>query len=187
MQRVLPVDVDGLKKAMRGGESFGFLLFWGHTPRADGRLSDACFSQWWASQFEIEGVTYKTAEHWMMASKARLFEDAEALEQILAADTPAKAKKLGRGVRGFDESRWKKERFEIVTRGSVAKFSSTPELRKYLLGTGNAILVEASPYDRVWGIGLSRDHSDARDPFKWQGSNLLGFALIRARAILLGG
>ena len=183
---MLPLSLDALRTATRRGESFDYLLFYGHKPRPDGRLSDACFSQWWPSPFELEGQVYPTAEHWMMASKARLFRDAEALEKILASDSPAKAKKLGRTVRGFDDARWKEARFELVTRGNVAKFSSGPELRAYLLGTGETILVEASPRDTIWGIGLSASSTSARDPAKWRGSNLLGFALVRTRAVLRG-
>jgi ribA/ribD-fused uncharacterized protein len=183
---VLPLDLESLLKALRRGQSFEYVLFYGHRPREDGRLCDACFSQWWHSPFEIEGTRCATAEHWMMASKARLFGDDEALAEILAADSPAKAKKLGRNVRGFDEARWKAVSSEIVTRGNVAKFSSTPELRAYLLGTGETILVEASPDDRIWGIGLAKDAPGARDPTGWRGTNLLGFALVRAREILRG-
>jgi ribA/ribD-fused uncharacterized protein len=183
---MLPLSVDALRTALRGGDTFEYLLFYGHEPSPDGRLSDSCFSQWWESPFELEGGRYRTAEHWMMAAKARLFGDEEALAKILAADSPAKAKKLGRAVRGFDEGRWKSARFDLVTRGNVAKFSSTPELRNHLLGSAEMILVEASPWDTIWGIGLSTSSPAARDPSRWRGSNLLGFALVRARAILRG-
>src|SRR5207249_1139920 len=109
----------------------------------DGRLSDSCFSQWFGAPFEIDGHTYSTAEHWMMASKARLFGDRDTEAEILAAASPAQAKKLGRKVQGFDDAQWMQARFEIVTRGNIAKFSSTPALRAYLLATGSTILVEA--------------------------------------------
>jgi ribA/ribD-fused uncharacterized protein len=183
---VLPISIDALRRALRQGESFDYLLFYGHAPRPDGKLSETCFSQWWSSPFEVEGQLYPTAEHWMMAAKARLFGDGEMLAEILAAPSPAAAKKLGRKVRGFDDALWKKERFELVTRGNVAKFSSTAELRDYLLGTAETILVEASPRDTIWGIGLSAKSPLARDPSKWRGTNLLGFALVHARAILRG-
>lgn len=181
---MLPLSIDALRSALRRGESFEYLLFYGHTPRPDGKLSDACFSQWWTSPFELEGQLYPTAEHWMMAAKARLFDDPETLAKILLAPSPAAAKKLGRQVRGFDDAVWKKERFELVTRGNVAKFSSTPELRDHLLRTGETILVEASPRDTIWGIGSSAQSPAARDPLKWRGTNLLGFALVQARALL---
>jgi ribA/ribD-fused uncharacterized protein len=158
-----------------------YLFFWGHRPQRDGSIGPGSLSQWWPSPFEIDGVRYATAEHWMMASKARLFGDEEIVPRILAARTPAEAKKLGRLVRGFTEERWAEARFELVTAGNVAKFGQDPALREYLLTTGNRVLVEASPLDRVWGIGLAADDERAADPARWRGLNLLGFALMAAR------
>jgi hypothetical protein len=134
----------------------------------------------------VDGVEYATAEHWMMAGKARLFEDAEAERRVLEAGHPAEAKKAGRLVRGFDEAIWERERFGIVVEGSVHKFSSDDGLRAFLLGTGDRVLVEASPVDRVWGIGLAADDEAASDPQRWKGPNLLGFALMEARARIQG-
>ncbi|MCK6544454.1 NADAR domain-containing protein [Myxococcota bacterium] len=183
---MVPLEVEALRGAVLGGERFEYLLFWGHSARGDGRLSASCFSQWWASPFVVEGCTYRTAEHWMMAEKARLFGDASSCSRIIAAESPSEAKRLGRGVIGFEESRWCAARFDVVTRGNVAKFSSTPALRDYLLGTGDRILVEASPTDTIWGVGLDASSPAARDPLRWRGANLLGFALVRARGILRG-
>jgi ribA/ribD-fused uncharacterized protein len=135
----------------------------------------------------VGGVTYRTAEHWMMAEKARLFGDAEAERAVLAAEHPAEAKKAGRLVRGFTEETWARERFRIVVEGSVHKFAADPALRAYLLGTGTRVLVEASPVDRVWGIGLASDDPAAGDPERWRGLNLLGFALMRARERMVEG
>ncbi|GAA3219506.1 hypothetical protein GCM10010468_43590 [Actinocorallia longicatena] len=139
-------------------------------------------SQWFQRDFEEEGVTYRSAEHYMMAGKARLFGDAATEELVLAAGHPQDAKKLGRGVRPFDGAVWDAERFEIVVRGNVAKFGSDPGLRSYLLGTGERVLVEASPVDRIWGIGLAARDERAARPSRWDGLNLLGFALMEARA-----
>ncbi|MFE1800913.1 NADAR family protein [Streptomyces sp. NPDC059517] len=172
---------EALVSAVRAGAKIKYLHFWGHRPRADGRIGSSCLSQWWPSPFTADGVEYQTAEHWMMARKARLFGDAEAERRALDASNPALAKKAGRLVRGFDESVWERERFDIVVEGSVRKFASDEALRGFLLGTGERVLVEASPVDRVWGIGLSADDARASDPTHWQGPNLLGFALMRAR------
>lgn len=161
-----------------------YLLFWGHRPERDGRIGAGALSQWWPARFTVDGVTYPTAEHWMMAGKARLFGDEEIVPRILKSRTPAEAKKLGRLVRGFDEARWAEARFELVTQGSVAKFGQDEALLAYLLGTGQRVLVEASPLDRVWGIGLAADSELAGDPARWRGLNLLGFALMEARARL---
>ena len=117
----------------------------------------------------------------MMAEKARLFRDEEALARILIAPTPADAKAVGREVRGYNDAAWEAARFPAVVRGNVAKFGQSEELRAFLLGTGERILVEASPRDRVWGIGMGASNPDARDPSRWRGRNLLGFALMAAR------
>ncbi|MFD7585920.1 NADAR family protein [Kitasatospora sp. NPDC059811] len=161
-----------------------WLMFWGHTERKGGGTRRECLSQWWPGQFTVDGVAYASAEHWMMAGKARMFGD-EAIEQrVLAAHTPAEAKKLGRLVRGFDDATWTAGRFELVVEGNVAKFGQDEALRAYLLGTGDRVLVEASPVDRIWGIGLAADDIRAERPDEWRGLNLLGFALMEARARL---
>ncbi len=180
-------DVYALSEAVARGERFDYRFFWKPTASPDGRVTDACFSQWWASEFTVDGVTYTTAEQWMMAGKARLFGDDGTLAEILATHDPATVKKLGRKVRGFDDETWKRHRLDIVTEGNVAKFSQSPALRAHLAATGDAVLVEASPLDRIWGIGLGEESPDARDPRRWKGLNLLGFALMRARARVAGG
>lgn len=180
-------SVEALIRAVRAGARIKYLHFWGHRPRPDGRVSASCLSQWWPSPFVVGGVEYATAEHWMMAAKARLFADAEAERRVLAAAHPAEAKKAGRLVRGFDEAAWQRERLGIVTEGSVHKFAADAGLRDFLLGTGDRVLVEASPVDRVWGIGLAATDAGAEDPERWKGANLLGFALMEARERLLTG
>ncbi|MFJ7074418.1 NADAR family protein [Streptomyces sp. NPDC098781] len=177
---------DVLIQEVRAGARVRYLHFWGHRPRPDGQVSASCLSQWWASPFTVDGVSYATAEHWMMAEKARLFGDPEAERQVLAAGHPSEAKKAGRLVRGFDDAVWKRERFRIVVEGSVHKFAAHADLRGYLLGTGERVLVEASPVDRVWGIGLAARDDGAGDPERWRGENLLGFALMEARERLRG-
>jgi ribA/ribD-fused uncharacterized protein len=176
---------ESLVRAVRSGAGITYLHFWGHRPRPDGRIGVSCLSQWWPSPFVVDDVVYATAEHWMMAAKARLFEDREAEQRALAAGSPAEAKKEGRLVRGFDETTWERERFRIVVEGSVHKFASDPALRSFLLGTGSKVLVEASPMDRVWGIGLAANDEAASHPERWRGLNLLGFALMQARERLL--
>lgn len=173
-----------LIREVQAGARVEYLHFWGHRPRPDGRVGPSCLSQWWPSPFTVDGVTYASAEHWMMAGKARLFQDAEAERRVLAAGHPAQAKKAGRLVRGFDEEKWARERFALVTEGSIHKFTAHPDLREFLLNTGDRVLVEASPLDRVWGIGLPADAEAAGDPRRWRGPNLLGFALMEARSRL---
>ena len=161
-----------------------FLLFWGHRPQRDGSVGPGCLSQWWLSAFTVDHVTYPSAEHWMMAGKARLFGDGDGLAAVLAAPTPAAAKAAGRRVAGFDESSWDAARFDLVVAGNLAKFGQNEDLRLFLIGTGVRVLAEASPRDRIWGIGLGAGHKDALVPSRWRGINLLGFALMNVREML---
>lgn len=177
-------SVAALVAVTAAGAPVKYLHFWGHKPEPDGTLGRGCLSQWWPAAFTVDGITYATAEHWMMAEKARLFGDVDAERLAIDAANPALAKAAGRTVRDFDETVWQRERFEIVVRGSVHKFSSSPDLHQYLLRTGDRVLVEASPRDRVWGIGLGSQNDDAERPAAWRGLNLLGFALMEARARL---
>ncbi|WP_280246964.1 NADAR family protein [Nocardia abscessus] len=166
------------------GERVKYLPFWGHQPRKDGTIGASCLSQWWPAKFTVDGVTFESAEHYMMWSKAMLFGDLVIAEQVLGAGHPREAKSLGRRITGFDETLWEIRRFEIVTAGSVAKFGQHDELRHFLLNTNDRVLVEASPVDRVWGVGLTADDPRVEDPTRWQGFNLLGFALMEARSVL---
>ena len=158
-----------------------YLFFWGHQPNKDGSISKTCFSQWWLSSFDVDGITYKTAEHWMMAKKALLFNDKEIFEKIIQTKSPAEAKKLGREVKNYVDTVWLANRFEIVKEGNLHKFSQNKDLKEFLLNTNERILVEASPVDPIWGIGMAADHKEVNNPEKWQGLNLLGFALMEVR------
>ncbi|MGD3108030.1 NADAR family protein [Streptomyces sp. YGL11-2] len=182
-----PRSVEDVSALTATGRRVKFVHFWGHRPLRDGRIGASCFSQWWPSPFTVDGVRYATAEHWMMAGKARLFGDAEAERRAIAARHPKEAKDAGRSVRGFDEERWRGHRFALVLEGSLHKFGRHADLREFLLGTGSRVLVEASPLDRVWGIGLAADDERADDPARWRGLNLLGFALMEARQRLAEG
>jgi ribA/ribD-fused uncharacterized protein len=170
-----------LLEAIAAGATVKYCLFWGHRERKDGQLTESCLSQWWESPFRVNGVVYPTAEHWMMAQKARLFEDEATCEAILAAPTPAHAKALGRAIHNFDTAVWDTQKFEIVVQGNYHKFSQYAGLQHFLLTTGEKVLVEASPADSIWGIGLSRDDQYATQPEHWPGENLLGFALMQVR------
>lgn len=163
------------------GEHLDYLHFWGHRPSRNGRVGTACLSQWWPSAFVVDGERFATAEHFMMVGKARLFGDAAAAGAILATDEPAVAKKLGRGVRGFDEQVWRAASYDIVVRGNHAKFGQHENLGKFLRGTGEKVLVEASPMDPIWGIGLAAADPRATAAVTWRGANLLGFALMDVR------
>ncbi|AXB42587.1 hypothetical protein A4R43_08630 [Amycolatopsis albispora] len=177
---------EALVAAVAAGKRFEYFFFWGHTP-GDAEVDKWCLSQWWPAEFTVDGVRYRSAEQFMMAEKARLFGDAEAEKLILASETPAEAKKLGRAVREFDQETWVARRFDIVVRGNEAKFGQDERLREFLLSTGDQVLVEAAPRDVIWGIGLGAANPRAADPASWRGRNLLGFALMAARDTLRAG
>ncbi|GAB3874959.1 NADAR family protein [Kibdelosporangium lantanae] len=158
-----------------------YLFFWGHTPTPGHSVGTWVLSQWFPVEFTVDGQRYRHAEQFMMAEKARMFDDPEMLRRILDSVDPADAKKLGRAVRGFDQDTWEAKRYDVVVRASVAKFGQNSALREFLLATGEKVLVEAAPRDVVWGIGLGRDNPRAQDPAQWRGRNLLGFALMDAR------
>lgn len=163
------------------GHRVNYLFFWGHQPGKTGEIIKSCLSQWWRQDFVVAGVTYPSAEHWMMAEKARLFTDSELLKRILAAPSPAEAKKLGREIRGFMPELWETHKYQVVKTGNFHKFRQHQPLADFLLATNGWILVEASPVDTIWGIGLAADAADAENPARWQGPNLLGFALMEVR------
>jgi len=170
-----------LAAAIRGGDQPDWLMFWGHRPEPDGSIGTSCLSQWYPAGFTVEGISYPSAEHFMMCAKARGFQDADAEERILNAARAAEAKQLGRRVRGFDEIEWSRHRQTAVFVGNVAKFHQNPALGDFLAATGSRVLAEASPYDRIWGIGLRANDPRATDPQAWRGLNLLGFTLMHVR------
>lgn len=178
-------NLEDLKREWNRGEKFKFLFFWGAEPSADGRITETCLSQWWICPFTVEGVTYTCAEQYMMAEKTRLFHDTERLENIMKAKHPKEMKAFGRAVRNFDETTWENNCRDIVRRGNIAKFSQNPELLEFLMRTENKILVEASPMDRIWGIGLGKANPNAECPDKWRGTNFLGFTLMEVRDLLI--
>lgn len=163
-------------------ETLDFLFFWGHTVKEE--VTKACFSQWFPCRFQANGIVYKTAEHYMMASKAMLFDDHEILEEILKAESPNEAKSLGRKVKNFDPQVWDEHKYEIVMQANILKFAQNQELKDFLLLTGDRIIVEASPYDRIWGIGMLESDHRSKNPMLWNGENLLGFALMEVRDVL---
>ena len=153
-----------------------FELFW-HGP----------LSQWEESYFTIDGVEYNCCEQYMMAEKARLFEDEETLDMIMEAEDPLTQKKLGRVVSGYSDGVWQRDEpngyphcWNIVWRGNMAKFSQNNWLKRQLLAT-EGTLVEASPNDRIWGIGLKASSPLARDRSSWPGLNWLGEVLTSVR------
>ena len=178
-------SIDWLKKEIKKGITFDYIYFFGHTKDSYEVITKIYFSQWFPLGFSENGVHYNTAEHYMMAKKATLFGDTEALAKILAADTPNVAKELGRKVKNFDATIWEKNASAYVTQGNFLKFSQYDNLKEFLISTGNSIIVEASPYDKIWGIGLAQHDNASLNPDTWKGTNLLGFAIMEARDMML--
>lgn len=179
---VSTTNLEDLRDAFsRSPEAFDFVFFPDSGTVAD-PPTRSCLSQWGTAAFEHEGNRFVSSEQAFMHGKARLFGDEESASRILATKTSWMARELGSKVRGFDEATWKRHRFEIAVAANLPKFANNPALRDYLLSTGDSILVEASPTDRVWGNGLDEFDRHARDPRRWPGLNLLGFALMEVRS-----
>lgn len=147
----------------------GFVLFWGGP-----------FSQWYPHEMTIAGIKYNCCEQYMMAQKALIFVDPEAYEKIMSTSDPRKQKAFGRTVKNFNAPVWDRVCRDIVFTANLAKFQD-PELKAYLFSFGNEEIVEASPYDKIWGIGLGEDDPRALDKTQWQGLNWLGEEIMRVR------
>lgn len=141
-------------------------------------------SQWQKASFVHGGMGFTHAEQFMMHAKALLFGDRAAAERILASISPAEQQEIGRAICGFDESVWVQFREGIVFTGNLARFRQNADQRELLFATRGTTLVEASPHDRIWGIGLSADDPRAHDRSQWLGLNLLGETLTRVREVL---
>lgn len=138
-------------------------------------------SQWAASEFILDGVKYNCAEQYMMAQKAILFGDQAALAIIMGTDNPKIQKAAGRTVQGFDKEIWEQNAKLFVYRANFAKFTQNAEALMWLLSTDGTTLVEASPWDKIWGIGLDASDPLAKDRNTWQGTNWLGEIVTQVR------
>ncbi len=176
--------IEELKQRYLSGEQMKFIYFWGHTAAAGDTIGKFCLSQWYIAPFAINHIVYKTAEHYMMAQKAMLFGDENIFEKILQAEKPGEAKALGREITQFNDAIWNAEKYKIVFTGNYHKFNQHPSLRNYLINTQNRILVEASPVDMIWGIGMDENDKRLSDITTWPGENMLGFALMEVRDVL---
>ena len=139
------------------------------------------YSQWYQAPMTIDGIEYNCCEQYMMHQKALTFGDTETAELIMKAKHPKDQKALGRQVKNFDKAKWDTVSIGIVYKGNYAKFSQNVELADELLATGNKIMVEASPYDTIWGIGMGEKEPGINDPANWRGLNLLGWSIMLVR------
>ena len=146
-----------------------------------------CCSNWYPADFDFRGTRFATSEHWMMWQKARVMGDFASADAILCAPHPRDAKDLGAKVAPYDGALWDAVREQLVYYGVREKFLQNERERNLLLATGSAVLCEASPYDRIWGIGLGAGNPDHARVEKWRGRNLQGRVCMRVRADLRSG
>jgi len=147
-----------------------FCLFWG-----------GLFSQWAKVDMEIDGTKYNTCEQYMMAEKAKLFCDEDSRALIMISKDPREQKAIGRKVKNFNADDWNKVCRDVVYKANYAKFTQNSDCLMELISSRGKIIVEASPYDKIWGIGLAKDDPRALDRSQWQGTNWLGEAIMRVR------
>lgn len=176
-------NLKGLEEKFDRGEEIEFLFFYGHRTSRD-YVTRACLSQWYPCKFSVGGIEYNCAEQWMMAEKARCAHDEESLGKILASDDPKTIKALGRKVKNLPTAEWNHIANSVVVLGNIHKFGQNPELLRYLFWTGDRVLVEASPTDKRWGIGMSSRTEGVENPHNWHGHNRLGFSIMAARDFL---
>lgn len=177
-------SIDALIKEYKKENRHKFVFFYGHTQKGK-EIDKSCFSQWFITDFIINNIKYNCTEQYMMAEKARLFKDEKMLEKIMKTCHPKEMKAYGRAVENFNKTIWEENCYRIVKTGNMAKFSQNIELLNFIKLTNKRILVEASPRDRIWGIGMGINNPNVENPLAWRGKNLLGFALTEVRDELL--
>lgn len=138
------------------------------------------FSNWANSPFTAYNIKFKNSEQFMMWKKAKIMEDEESADLISKTTSPYKVKQLGRKVRNFDQKLWDRKKIEVMVEALTFKFNNSARI-DLLLSTGDAIIAEASPYDKIWGIGLDASDPNSKDQEKWKGQNLLGKCLMTVR------
>jgi ribA/ribD-fused uncharacterized protein len=135
---------------------------------------DGIYSNWHPSEFTLDGMTFNCVEQYMMYKKAEVAGDTESMQAVMETPMPNEQKRIGRNIKNYDDGAWSAVRYEIVKDGVRAKFTQNVDLREGMLASGNKHIVEASPYDAVWGIAMGEDDPDRFDESKWRGANLLG-------------
>ena len=157
-----------------------YIYFWKISENPHG-----VFSQWYMSEFTHSNIKYNCTEQFMMAKKAELFFDTINYKKIMNSTDPVKMRKLGRKVKNYDNAIWEEHSYKIVLQANLCKFVQDKYLRDILLATKDKILVEASPYDKIWGVGLSAKNPKILNENTWNGKNLLGKVLMNVRTRLM--
>lgn len=148
-----------------------------HNPKEE----NGYLSNWYLSNFIIEGILFSSMEQFMMYKKAMCFDDQIVANKILETKDVAEIKALGRQVSNYNDSIWNGMRQILIYEGLLAKFTQNEDLKEQLISTGDAILAECAVKDRIWGIGLSMTSPKRLDIYQWNGQNLLGYALMLVR------
>lgn len=141
-------------------------------------------SNWYPAVFVLDGIRFSSTEQYIMYRKCQIFGDEESAAAILKTDDPAQQQSIGRKASGFNAVVWNGMKQTLAYRGLLAKFSQNEELKKQLLETGNAFLVECAYQDIIWACGIRLNEKERFDMSKWRGQNLLGFSLMEVRKTL---
>ena len=141
-------------------------------------------SNWYLSPFDLDGVHYSSAEQYIMYQKCVLFGDTASAKAVLATNDTEAQQTIGRHAKGYIGAVWAGRRQLVAVRGLLAKFSQNEDLKKKLLDTGEAWLVECAYSDTIWACGIRLNEDERFDVSKWRGQNILGFALMEVRSIL---
>ena len=142
-------------------------------------------SQWYPSPFTIDGVRFVNCEQRMMYMKGKVFGDEEAMREVMLTEDPKRHKEIGRSVKNFDVDTWSAKAYQVVVEANYAKYSQNPELRQFLIDSGSRKFVECAPYDKIWGNGLNITQSLQSPEAMWEGTNLLGKAIMDVREMIL--
>lgn len=157
-------------------EDWNIVTFWGCAQKQKGVIDTSCLSNHYIRKFEQQGTWFNCVEQGMMYFKAQMFEDREIMHKVMAEKWPPNQKRLGRQVKNFDQKVWDDYKYDLVRNLCWAKFYHNDDLRKWLLShPKNTLFVEASPFDRIWGVELPDYAPEIKDIYQWQGENLLGF------------
>lgn len=162
-------------------ESNQVIAFWGHRQSKSGCISKSCFSQWWMSEFYYSSSKFICSEQFMMAMKARIFNDHDNYQLIMQSSDPNEMKSIGRKVANYNQAIWDEMKYDIVFRANYEKFIQNENIKEYLLSTEDKVIIEASPVDKVWGVGLAESDERILKPELWLGENILGFAIMHVR------
>jgi ribA/ribD-fused uncharacterized protein len=144
------------------------------------------YSQWYKVPMIIDHMEYNCCEQYMMHQKALLFSDFGMAEKIMLEKDPKKQKALGRQVESFDRKIWDKVCQSVIYKGNLEKFTQNSAIKKELMGTGDRLMVEASPFDEIYGIKMAENDFGVEDQKNWKGTNFLGIAITKVKNKLQG-